>query len=92
VDSAFTIPTGAFIREVISSYLFPKTNIAIHTTNYELPKYKKYIPNNTRAKSMLFLRMFFSLKKSAPPMNATITPLLRLIDTTDIMESGNDKA
>lgn len=55
---------------------------------YLLPKYKKYIPNSTNAKSILFLRMFFSLKSIAPPMKATTTPLRRLIETTDIIESG----
>ena len=59
---------------------------------YSFPKYKKYIPSSTKARSRLFLRIFFSLKKSAPPIKATTTPLRRVIDTTDIIESGYDRA
>ena len=50
------------------------------------------MPISMRTRSKALDLRFFSLKTIAPNRKLTITLLRRIIDTTDIMASGSDKA
>jgi hypothetical protein len=59
---------------------------------YFVPKYNKNIPIKTPIRSITLSFMFLSRMIIAPYKNGTITPERRMVDTTEIIESGNDNA
>ena len=56
------------------------------------PKYNKSMPISTPSKSIILSRMFLSCMIMAPYKKGTMTPERRMVETTEIIDPGNDKA
>ena len=86
-------------KSIKTEYYYNTANLCIKCFCFRVvfilhfePKYRRNIPTNTPIRSMTFSFMYLSRITIAPYKKGTITPERRMVETTDIIESGNVSA